>query len=81
MGTAMRVGPSAFNAEGFLYCSLGPCTDRRAAEAFGRRDNVQLRKIKGGNIGRFLKFRELLEGGVFAIARNDIDHLELMLCG
>ena len=35
----------------------------------------------GGNIGRFLKFRELLEGGVFAIARNDIDHLELMLCG
>jgi hypothetical protein len=60
---------------------LGPCTDRCAAEALGGRDNVQLRKIKRGNIGRFLKFSKLLEGGVFAIARNDVDHLEFMLCG
>jgi hypothetical protein len=65
--------------ERLLNLLLGPRTDRSAAEAFSRRNYVQLRKIKSGNIGRFLKFGKLLEDGVFAVARNDVDDLEFML--
>ena len=80
MGTAMRVGPSAFNAFEKASCIARLVRAPTAAQPKPLAVET-LRKIKGGNIGRFLKFRELLEGGVFAIARNDVDHIELMLCG
>jgi hypothetical protein len=64
-----------------LYLFPRTCLDRRTAKPLGCGHNVQRRKIQPGYVGSVLKLGELLQDCILTVARNDIDHLELVLRG
>src|SRR5580700_4503268 len=78
MGIAMRVGPSAFNAFEKASCIARLVRAPTAAQPkpLAVETMSSSGRSRAGTLGVFSSSANSLRGGVFAIARNDVDHLE-----